>query len=649
MSSETFTPASATPSDPPLITAGGTPNTPPRRSGLASFIAPVAPVRTAPQDADETDGQDAVDGDEETVTDGSSTSFKDGNGDDNSSSGTSSNSQSKSVVRAWLLAGAQRWAKGGGTANKRLDVKKMRAQARQVKTAETVNVKRTEGPGLLSSSGGAGQKPKPASKSQTGGGRQSNGSSGGGRSKSPAGPSGAGNRGRNSADKPSGRPNGSGSGGGLKKTNNRGATDKGLDKPRTKNNATSDINKTPKTTKTPGGKTGDRPWRKDQTPNSKTNKGAGGGTAPKGPRTKGPDAPNRKQPADLTKDKTPKTNPKAPTGKAGRDEKPKRPWHRTPQTPKNTKGPEDLNTPKLPGKPDLKKQQAPKTDDSKGPVKPARKLIDLVKRPKRDPKAPTGDAAVDSKTQPKQQDPKKPKTPTGPHLRTQKARETGYRHGTAVGEVAAQAGAYRDGVLDGIKARTEQGDREKARMDDIHARRKKQHQEKTMTTAATSADYHPAQKAPTPIPATLKDDGKVHLGAGAALPTMSGGEVRNMKQFQDKLNDKAYALTWVSEDLKAKNTQVAQVAKRVSELREKGRALAVGDKSIGKATKAAEAVSKLAAEVDALLTITMRGIDEVTTLNSNTQTRYGQIYKAVVDSDEQAPANNLGYYVNQGA
>ena len=41
--------------------------------------------------------------------------------------------------------------------------------------------------------------------------------------------------------------------------------------------------------------------------------------------------------------------------------------------------------------------------------------------------------------------------------------------------------------------------------------------------------------------------------------------------------------------------------------------------------------------------------DETGAVVTNTETRYGQIYKAVVDNDEQAPANDLSYYAEAGA
>ncbi|MEU5660093.1 hypothetical protein ABZ802_31420 [Streptomyces sp. NPDC047737] len=50
-----------------------------------------------------------------------------------------------SIWKAWWLAGAQRWAKGGGTANKRVDLRKAKAQAHQIKESRTTNVSNSGG------------------------------------------------------------------------------------------------------------------------------------------------------------------------------------------------------------------------------------------------------------------------------------------------------------------------------------------------------------------------------------------------------------------------------------------------------------------------------------------------------------------------
>ncbi|MFJ2875461.1 MULTISPECIES: hypothetical protein [unclassified Streptomyces] len=72
------------------------------------------------------------------------------------------------VIKTLMRAGAARWAKGGGTANKRLDLEKVRAGAHQVKEARTTTVMKSPGFPTRNGSGGAG-----------GGGRNSGGNSGG--------------------------------------------------------------------------------------------------------------------------------------------------------------------------------------------------------------------------------------------------------------------------------------------------------------------------------------------------------------------------------------------------------------------------------------------------------------------------------------
>ncbi|MGW3563561.1 hypothetical protein ACWDSL_06610 [Streptomyces sp. NPDC000941] len=104
----------------------------------------------------------------------------------------------RSVIKEFGLAMAQRWAKGGGTTNKRLDLEKARAQAHQVKEARTTTVMKSGGLPSRNGSGGAG-----------GGGRNSSGSTGGN-----SGGNSGGKTQRNSAGNGSSGAGGRGSGGG---------------------------------------------------------------------------------------------------------------------------------------------------------------------------------------------------------------------------------------------------------------------------------------------------------------------------------------------------------------------------------------------------------------------------------------------------
>lgn len=652
MSSETI-PAPVT--DP--STAGqNTGQAAPLKSALAAFIQPVEPVSTQLASTTESD-TDAGEGDDaEKAASGSSAEYKSGDGDTGSDSdSTSSSGQPKSVVRAWLLAWAQRWGKGGGTANKRLELKKARAQARQIKTTETVN-RSAAGLGSVLAAGRGGSN-TPARKQASGNGADK----GGAGKKTPAKQQPAGTNGRSGNGTPgrstrgsggtgSGSPNGRGSGkpeGNKQAKDLRKDTRKDAAGPKTPSKGTGGGTPGKGTGQGAGGSTG-----KDRKPGT----GKTGQDVPKS--TKQPRKPNEQQKrtpkggtdksgkdlktADKNSTANPGKQPASVSPKSNTDTSKRRlPWRRTPKSPVNTKGPDDLNTPKVPGKAPAKKDdKAPaKKDDA---AKPPEKSVDLNKKPKTsadDEKEP--DQTKPDLKKPSDKDTKQPtrKLPTLPR-RTQKARETGYRHGTTIGDAAAQAGAYRDGLKDGVRARTETGRREKTEMDAIHAARKKQHEENTVTAAA------PAE--PIQIPASRVGN-TIHLGPGSSRSSMTSGEVRNMKDFQDRLTVKSYALQWKADDLKAKKVKIAELAKRALELLEKEKTLATGGKSVAAAARASAAISELDAVASVLLMRLMRAIDETSAVKSNTETRYGQIYKAIADSDEQAPANTLSYYADQGA
>lgn len=123
---------------------------------LASALAPVAPARPAAFTLDA-----AAAGQPETaaVSGASSAAYhpNDGTSPGASGAGTgrSGSTQPQSVIKAWLLAGAERWRKGAGENIKRLEVAKARAMAQQVKESRQVSEKRVINSGPAAPSGGA--------------------------------------------------------------------------------------------------------------------------------------------------------------------------------------------------------------------------------------------------------------------------------------------------------------------------------------------------------------------------------------------------------------------------------------------------------------------------------------------------------------
>jgi hypothetical protein len=138
------------------------------------------------------------------------------------------------VFKTLIRAGATRWAKGGGTANKRLDLEKARAGAHQVKEARTTTVMKSPGLPTRNGSGGAGGGGRNSGGNGGGNsGRNStgNGSTGTGRGGS-GGTTGGGGRGSSGSNGSGGSEGGrgtSGNGGGgtSKDTSSKGAKDSG--------------------------------------------------------------------------------------------------------------------------------------------------------------------------------------------------------------------------------------------------------------------------------------------------------------------------------------------------------------------------------------------------------------------------------------
>lgn len=190
----------------PEPAAGTTADNEPAKGLLAAMLAPVEPARPtfdlspAPNSSTTATGpDDALD---RSAPGLSSASFRDAeNAAAKDATGEKRKAQG-SVWKAWWLAGATRWAKGGGTANKRVDMQKAKAQAHQVKESRTTSV---------TNSGGL------AGRNSVGAGGTSKGNSGkaGGDShgKSPSNSSGNGSSGAGRSGSGGGRGTSGGSGG----------------------------------------------------------------------------------------------------------------------------------------------------------------------------------------------------------------------------------------------------------------------------------------------------------------------------------------------------------------------------------------------------------------------------------------------------
>lgn len=591
------------PSDPP----GTTPAPAPAGGLLASMLAPVDPARPT-FDLTPTAGQADT-----AVTGGSSAAYHGNEAQDTAQqgSGGANGRKQQGVVRAWLLAGAARWAKGGGAQNKRLDLSKAKAQANQVKENRQVKVNRSDSPlpGKASNgSGGNGSGGKsaaarnsPAGKAAGGAKNSPNGAANGGAKGDPKGPLKSPGR---TNQTPAGRSAGGPPAGNARTQGPDRSPRRGTDSPGGKTNAPApkpskvDLKKTP-----PGGSgksTG-------QGPAGGSGKASAGGSDRKG-----------LLPGSRTGGKDSKTGAKETADtKAGR----------------KTAGPDGAKTApgtKTPG-------------GSKGPALTKGKA-DTVKPGATKPGTTTGDKADDSTKNPKPSPAETPKTRTeqvnGKPFSTRESRETGYRDGTRAAKAAAHVQAYKDGAKDGWTDTQQAAAREKDRLTKAHqARKNAQDEEQQVTGTTTSADPH------KPEPITVKDvtASGVELGHGAARDSLSRGEVRTLKAFERRLGEQVTRLTQAAEDTKILKAHAEEQADKATKLAEEAKSVKGGDKLAGSLARCEEAAKAQAAKAQEIHTRAVRAAEACRVVLTNVEARYGGIYKAVVDSDETAPAE-LAFY-----
>lgn len=660
------TPSIAIPPAPntaPTATGAG-----PRQSLLASMVAPVEPARPAfaldPATATQNPSQGGTD-----VPSGgvSSASFHDhttpADTKTNNASGSGAGKPKQGMIRALVLAAAARWAKGGGTANKRLDMHKARAQADQVKETRQVTVNRSPGTGGGAGSGkesgagggrgskgsGAGSAGGSASgtggksldRKSSGGGTKNSGSTGpknntsptkgsknpsapdkGGNTRGPSGSSGSSGRGSTGGTGAGGTGGGKNTGGGRTDSSANPKPAKTKDTPANTPKHTAPAPKGSGKTGTSGGTAagGAKGSTGSAGKPGKDGKTAPAPTTPKGPsadggtNTKHAPAGPRIPKQTTTNDKKTTGNDKKTTGKDTGD------------TAKNTKP-----------KPDLTKDQKPKD--------PATKTSDTPNKPDPASKTPGGEKQTTDEAA--------TADASGTPLATQPARETGYRDGTRAGKAAAHVRAYRDGVKDGWADSLAAADHEKALLDEAHADRKhsrdetRESEQPVATTTASSADHHTTTPdGPQPIQVTGIDAKNLHLGDGATRNTISRGEVRSLKQYERRLGERLTTLQRTAENAKKFQAHAEGQAQQAQTLLEQAKGVKGGDKLVSKLSRVAEDAKEQVFEAKQIHRTAVRAADTCQALLANVATRYGGMYQAVVDSPETIPAE-LAYY--QGA
>ncbi|WP_461712166.1 hypothetical protein [Streptomyces sp. DSM 41013] len=631
MASDTVPAAVPGPHDPSPSTAP----TGQQASGMAGLLAPVESPRAAfsldPAPAAETAST------EQAVTDASSATITPDNATENSDGNTGkteTGKQKQSVIRAWMLAGAERWKKGADARNKRLDIQKARATALQVKETRQVSVNRTDG----FSGNGSGK-----SNNSSGTGKSLN------RKNSPAN---SGTKGpKNSSNTPR---NGAGNSPSSGRGNNTGPVrkpqDTRTDRPKTphRDHTSSDGKGRDRTPDKP------KPARTDngskKTPASdakpKNTSSGTGGTSNHGAKSGGQGPAGKPGKDAPTPDKaSPKNNSSAGPGSAQKADSKDRPWKDPDRKPRLDKDPNAVGAPgrdtrdrNAPGKTDdASKKPSPDTAAKKTPAPTDPKNKSINTGPGKDPASrPNPTRSTD------------PRTPR-PRINLQSSREAGYRDGTRVGKTTAHARAWRDGVRDGYRDTTAAADRETARLNKAHADRKNTRttEAPTMPQAQPGAESIPPkpdhQPGPQPVPVTSVDATHIHLGDSAARPSISRGEVRTLRSFQQRLTDKTERMTTVAEATRTLEQHAREQAKQVNELLEQARAVQGGDKVVAALTKLAEAAQVQETKAADIHRRAARSADACQAVHANTETRYGGIYQAVVDSPETSPAE-LAYY-----
>jgi hypothetical protein len=603
MASDTVPAAVPGPGD-PADTPQASPQTNQAR-GFAGLLSAVDPARSA-FDLNPTLGTPAQDT-TKTESAGSSADYHNTeNPQENSTKNSSSTNarQERGVIRAWLLAGAERWRKGGDARLKALDIKKARAAAFQVKEARTVNrsekiVGGSTNTGTNNQSNAGKTLDNKASKKDSSSGpknssdRAKNGPAGRSGNSGAAG-SGGGAGGRGTTNGPSGSKTGAGTSGG-RSTDTKGAGSPGPSK--------TDNAKPDKDPKGPKGPTASGGGSKG---------GEGGKPGPKGPAGRSGKDGNAGDGASNDKTK-PGAGPSAGNSKktaAGDDASKKT----------------DLE--KKDGKKDGKTDPA-KQAPSKGPENPDKSRTDLTKTDRT-------------------------KTPgTGKRLNVQPSREAGYRDGTRAATVAAHVSAWRDGTKDGWADTQQAATREKHRLDKAHQQRKQEREKDQPVTGASSADYHPApaQTAPqtgtqphaAPVEVTGIDATHIQLGDGAARTHISRGEVRSLRKFQQTLQNKTNTMTRVADATRTLEAHANEQVRKVTTLLEQAKAVKGGDKLVTALTKLEDAAKVQAGHAAEIHKRAVRAAEACKALHANTETRYGGIYKAVVDSPLTAPAEMMFY------
>ncbi|BDT39627.1 hypothetical protein [Streptomyces yaizuensis] len=623
MATDTAPPVPAGPPDPPAAPAAPAAPAPAADTGImAALMAAVEPARPVTATAGaRPDGDDPVaKADADGVVDRSSPgvtseAFKAPEDLTGAGSDAAGAKHKEGVFKTLIRAGATRWAKGGGTANKRLDLEKARASAHQVKEARTTTVMKSPGLPTRNGSGGAG-----------GGGRNSGGNSGGnsGRSSTGNGSAGTGRGGSGGATGGGGRgssgSNGSGGSGGGRGTSGNGGGGSSKDT-------------SPKGAKDSGGKGKD---------GSSGNAGAGGKAGKDGK-------------AGASGSGGGSTSGGSSGGNSGTSK---------------DKADKDKGS-----KVDLKKGggSGQGSGGSSGSSGGSGKNGGSGKSGSSGSgggsgKGGSGSSGGSGKSGSSGKNGGSGHSANGTDDRTplQRSRETGHGDGSAVRNAVDHVKAYAQGAKDGYQDKKEENGKEHARLDKAHADHKAKQQDpkkddpKQQGTTVTGPSGQTIVIAPPdegddgvstdvkPLLVKEIDANTLTLGTDGARGTVSRKELRNFKQYERKLEAKENHLIKVADACKSLEAAAEDEAKDCQELADQAKAVEGGEKLAAKLTKLADSAKAQAAEAAELHKRAKRAAEMCKVVLTNIGTRYAPLYKAVVDSDETKPAE-LRFYNDKGS
>lgn len=538
--------------------------------------------------------------------------------------------QQNGVMRSFALAAIERWKKGGDARNKRLDIQKAKAQAYQTKESRTVN--RSEKIVGGSTNSGTASGKSTDSKSKNSGGSNANGTGKGlsksnksagpknGRSDGGSGQGGAGgSRSNGRSGNGSGGASGSGSGGSGSGRGGGGATPKPSKKDAKGQHETTSSGaggkKTP--SKTNGGTTTETATCGDSSgirlTKDKKPKNSDGPVNTKKTPAPGPGPATR-----TSKDSTRKTGPG--NGGAGQAD----------ATPKK---PAAEDSPKI----DLKKKdrQSGKREPGASSGKDSAPKAGVTPAKPTDKAKPTDTAKAADTT--KSGTGNTTSTGNATPIKTQPAREAGYRDGARTAILAGHVKAYRDGFKDGHRDTSEAAEREKARLDQAHADRKQQRAKDQPVASSTDQP-----QGPQPIDVKEVTDKDIVLDSGQML---TRGEVRNLKQYERRMGEKATTMGKAAEGTRQLQAHAEQQAAKALKYLEMAKSLKTegSDRVTGILTRLHEAATIQIREAQELHKRVVRAAENTRVVLTNVEIRYGGIYKAVCDSPLTKPAE-LNWY-----